>query len=146
MRVLTNVWRTPFRARSLRLVGSRVRVLPADPLDVVGAGPVGANLGANESARSVLSGAVRGSCRSAVGRVTAPWQANDDLAHEGTEMAKTRRTTFGKLQRERARQAKQAVKRERRQARRSGEEPLPHPASPDFPAITESDTTGSDST
>ena len=37
-------------------------------------------------------------------------------------MAKSQRTTFAKLQRERDRQAKQAEKRERRRARAAGEE------------------------
>jgi hypothetical protein len=37
-------------------------------------------------------------------------------------MAKSQRTTFAKLQRERDRQAKQAEKRERKRARRAGEE------------------------
>jgi hypothetical protein len=44
-------------------------------------------------------------------------------------MAKTRRTTFDKLQRERARQVKQAEKRERRQARRATDEMAAGPVS-----------------
>jgi hypothetical protein len=59
-------------------------------------------------------------------------------------VAKTRRTTFDKLQRERARQAKQAEKRDRRQTRRDANKPVtiitpPVPSGDAVPSATGSD-------
>ena len=59
-------------------------------------------------------------------------------------MAKTRRTTFDKLQRERARQAKQAEKRERRQARRNADPSVPAVPPPVPSRDAESRSAGSD--
>lgn len=51
-------------------------------------------------------------------------------------MAKSQRTTFAKLQRDRARQDKQAEKRERRRAKRDAEPPV----DPEAPEAAASDT------
>jgi hypothetical protein len=59
-------------------------------------------------------------------------------------VAKTRRTTFDKLQRERARQAKQAEKRERRQAKRAGDDTAAGPTSTPLPPPGEPSGAGSD--